>query len=228
MLYDDLEILMLSDEWNRFINDVEYELLAPPFGLGYNSMTDVQAKENFEWFVSKIPERVEYLRNRCAQDLKVSVDRLNFTPESLILIWQWFLKATKVERSKEYYVNESGQKVEKHWSSVRKVLGLTKDNELYIATRLIIYDIAMYLGEVFKAAYPNDIKWGYYTKPRIDIDARKPLLYGFYEEIKHRNCSRPIPLLEEVEKKVYLPHGEVNRETDLYAIFEKKKKDIFL
>ena len=75
------------EECKKGIYDVPYDLAVPPFGFDYYHMTTKQAKDNYQWFISIIPSRMAYFRNRCAFDLKVSADSLDYSAESLIPIW---------------------------------------------------------------------------------------------------------------------------------------------
>ena len=83
----------------RFQNDVSYDFLIPPYGFDFRSMTPAQAKKNFSWFLDHIPERMEYLCGRCAKDLKISENQLDYSAESLISVWRWFLKFARVEET---------------------------------------------------------------------------------------------------------------------------------
>jgi len=52
----------------------------------FSQLTDEQAREHFEQWVATAPERLEALRGAVAGDT-----RLDYSPESLVVVWEWFL-----------------------------------------------------------------------------------------------------------------------------------------
>lgn len=156
----------------RFARDVPYDILVPPLGLDYYNMTPRQASENFHWFLDHIPERMDYFRARCAQDLSVPLEQLNYQPESLLPVWQWFLKTAKTERtSKEVY---------KSMISQIKLFGedYVPPRQFTVATQFILRDVGIYLAQCLLSNYPQ-LRWYYFTKPKSNVSAKRPLLVGF-------------------------------------------------
>lgn len=138
----------------RFLCHVKYDMPIPPTGLDFFSMTARQGEEHFEWFMSKIPERMDYLKARCAKDLKLSVTELDYSAESLILLWRWFLKTARMERTPK-------EEIEKMKEGA-KIFGESFINRMRFTstTEYIIHDIGMYVGQCFVLDYPQ-LYWSY-------------------------------------------------------------------
>jgi len=208
-----------KEQYMRYKNDIDdYEWLIPPFEfpLGVSdlsNMTKKQAQEYFDWFIPKIPERVEYLRNRCAKDLSISVKELDFSPDSLKPLWVWFLKIAKVEKMPD----ELLAKRQEHFGHLKVSAIFENDNQLSVVTQFIIRDIGMYLGKVFTDNY-NSITWNYLAKPKRDIHVNKPQLFGFVDT----NYTPPFELTFEPIHKTNVQAGKLisntQKETDLYDI----------
>jgi hypothetical protein len=78
-----------------------YRLCTFPIGSAYFELSMQESKDNFDQFMRMIPERIDYLTVRCASDLRMPVQMLDMSPESLILIWRWFLQnACVVDKGK--------------------------------------------------------------------------------------------------------------------------------
>ena len=201
----------------RFSRDVEYDLLVPPFGSDYYSMSPKQAKENFEWFISKIPERVEYLSNRIAEDVKIPVSELDLSPDSLKTVWRWFLKTARIEKTPKEQVAEMEMQwghLGEHWIEREK---------LTVATQFIVRDIGMYFGETFTKNHSN-VTWDYFTKPKNHVNAKKPLLYGFYSKTSNPPFSTPIDPILLIEQRACRIMSKSQREADLLELFVDLEK----
>lgn len=141
-------------------------------GLNFRKMAPTQAQENFEWFISKIPEQMAYFCRRCAADLKVSESALDFSPESLTLVWRWFIEIARIVPTQPEEL--------KRLEAGAKIFGASFINkyQFSVASQFIMRDIGMYLGEVFVRNYPQ-LYWSYYTKPKNVQDVNEPLVFGF-------------------------------------------------
>ena len=213
---------MTLDKWLRFSKDVEYDLLVPPYGQDYYSMTPKQVRENFEWFISKIPERIDYLINRCAKDLKISVNEFDFSPDSLKLIWRWFLKVALTEKVSKNQLDE----MEKHWGHLGEASHMISYEQLTVATQFIVRDIGMYLGEVFTKEYRGIITWGYFMKPKNEVSAKRPVLLGFYYEKIDPQYSMPFEPIRATEGIAGNLLTKTQKESDLYDLFVDRKRYI--
>ena len=160
--------------FKRFINDIEYNALVPLFVQKYTEMSVKQAKENFDWFISKIPERIVYLRNRCALDLQISTSLLDISAESLIPIWEWFIYIARIEKTP----NDEVETMKKTYAHLGD--SFINYEKFTVNTEFIIRDIGMYLGQVF-ITHHSIINWSFYTKPKNHF-VNRPILVGFEDK----------------------------------------------
>ena len=76
-----------------------YKVLEPPFKCeNFENMKPKQAKEYFEWFQSQIPERINILSEAIHEYDKNIV--LDYSEESLIKVWSWFVDLIEVRKKK--------------------------------------------------------------------------------------------------------------------------------
>lgn len=80
-------------------NRNNYIPLIPPINKPYTELTKIEAKIYFEWYMSHIDERTEYLRTKVAEDLSISIDKLDFSVLSLKLVWRWFLNVAEIRKA---------------------------------------------------------------------------------------------------------------------------------
>ena len=201
-------------DYERFLKDVKYDLLVPPLGLNFRSMTSKQAKKNFEWFMSIKQQRIEYLRMKCAGDLKISPECLDLRAESLIYIWRWFLKTALIEKTPQDEVEEMKVKYAKFgdtWVSHEK---------FSVATHYIIRDIGIYLGDVF-ISVNGVIEWNFITKPKNYVHVNKPLLIGFIDNRYTPAFNRDFEPIASVHTQALKIIKETPNETDLYELCKK-------
>lgn len=158
----------------RYLNDIHnYNICLPPYGYNYYNMTPKQARTQYAWFISVIPERVEYLKKRIADDLKVKTDLLDYSADSLKLLWEWFIGIARIEKTPPNELEKMKEGA--------KVFGESFINyeQFTVVTRYIMRDIAIYIGESFVNNYPM-LKWSYCDLPKNYVDSREPVISGFY------------------------------------------------
>ena len=173
-------------------------------------MTSKQSKENFEWFMSKIPERMNYFRNRCAEDLCISVECLDYSSSSLNSVWKWFIKTARIEKTPERDLAQM--------KDAAKVLGPSYVNreQFSVATQFILRDIGIYLGQTYVLNY-QPLCWTFYTKPKNDINVNQPVIAGFMLNGSNAYFN-PIHMAKIQAAKIF---NHKARESDLYEIFLK-------
>ena len=200
--------------WLRFKKDVQYDLLVPPLGLDFYNMTPKQAEENFKWFISKIPERMDYLRNRCAADLRIPIESLDFSSESLIIVWRWFLNTARIEKTPK----ETLEKMK----DGAKIFGESFINreQFTVATQFIMRDIGMYIGQSYVLNYPK-LYWHYYTKPKNEINAKQPVIAGFYIKDDFTEGDYFINPVSFAERSANNIFDKTQKENDVYDLFLK-------
>ena len=166
--------------WRK--RELNYNILIPEIPERAKSLDDLtpqEAEEFFNWYIGKIPERVQYLSSYSGIALDYSVD-------SLVDIWAWFLGIVEIEKTPPARMSE-----------LKKDLGgMPRDmaNEVLkeharqptLESMYIAKDIGMYDGEV-SVRNNNALYWGYHTDVKKDSFANRPLVMG-YED---RNFDPP-------------------------------------
>ena len=185
MLYNEFKVIIVKSLFLIFksnkksaFRDVEYTIEFPPMGVDYNSWDNKTAKEYFEWYMTQIPLRTAYLCQKVTRDLYIDISVLDFSPESLNIIWEWYLKTAIIEK-------ENAREIERQKNSdLYKLVGESSVNyeKLSLNSLIIQRDIGMYLAKVFLAECPS-LSWTYIheqpSKKVKDIFNNRPQLTGF-------------------------------------------------
>lgn len=123
----------------RFKQDFLYDYAIPPYGFDYQTMTKKEAEEHFNWFLAEIPNRINYLESFCGN--KVNLD---FSYESLIDLWKFFLSVGRTEPIPKDELKELRTQF--------KAFGddFVGTEQLSVSTEYLVRDIGIYLSEVYK------------------------------------------------------------------------------
>ncbi|MGC5324650.1 hypothetical protein [Brevibacillus sp. SYSU BS000544] len=170
---------------------MEYSLPKPPFEVrSFRSLPVNEAEQYFDWFVSQIPDRLSNL-NQVFHESGEDTALLNFTPESLTLLWRWFLpQLIIVPRSEE----EILQKLEGKREHTKKRLLERKMTRYKYSdkTKMLKWDISIYLAEVFRRQHiDSQIRWGFISNYEYG-NANQPVLVGFSKT----DCMNSISILD--------------------------------
>ncbi|MBR3919861.1 MAG: hypothetical protein IKJ59_14225 [Clostridia bacterium] len=155
-----------------------YDILIPPLTKKILDFSAEETESYFRWFMQQIPSRIEYLTEVCSQQLKIDRSKLDLSAESLVYIWEWFLKVAEIEQTPKAALNDLSKQYNYLPRSLKKHFLEQSKEQLSLQTEYIIRDIGMYIGEVFVREHPV-IYWGYYTPPQLDRFTNSPLLLGF-------------------------------------------------
>lgn len=168
-------------EKRNTLKDVEYNLDFPPMGVDYNSWDNKTAKAYYDWYISQIPFRTAYLCNRISSDLKIDSSLLDFSPKSLNIIWDWYLKIAIIKKT-------DAQELEKFKKTqLYQLVGESSINyeKLSLNSLIIQRDIGMYLAEVFLRECPL-LTWTFThdspSKKVKDFFNNRPQLTGFIHD----------------------------------------------
>lgn len=189
---------------------LKYDILIPQLDKNIFQLDEKEASDYFVWFTERIPERVSYISKVCATELRIPEEKMDCSPESLVLLWKWFLRRAKTEPVVQ---SETEAERKRFLNSILK-----SEQQLTLETEYILRDIGMYLGETFRKNNPN-IYWTYYTKPRRDFFVNHPLLKGFVD----RTFDKPF---EASFEPIHMAHVQAvkimkktSKETDLLNIY---------
>lgn len=163
---------------------LSYSILLPPLDKSYDQLNERETQEFFDWYISEIPKRIEYMSTVCSNQLGISHTALDLSPKSLILLWDWFLKIADVEKTPKAGIEEIKDKLGKHYKSFIDYVVNESREQFSLETEYILRDIGMYLGETFVRNHKK-IVWGYHTDIERDSFANIPLLIGFEDADFH-------------------------------------------
>ncbi len=203
---------MRNSSWCRFNNDVRYDILVSPYGYDYYNMTVKQAADNFAWFLSVIPQRMNYFRTRCASDLNISLNNLDYSAESMIIIWKWFLSTAQMEKTPREILEKMKERASVFGNSY------INEEQFTVASQFMMKDIGMYIGQSYILNYPQ-LHWSFYTKPRNEINAKQPVIEGFFfhdDNTQGAISLNPLSLAEGAAQKIY---SKTQSETDVYDYY---------
>lgn len=151
---------------------LNYDVLVPKLDKSIFKLNEEETAAYFAWFMEQVPHRVAYVSSVCAKELRVPVEQMDCSPESLLLIWKWFRKRAKTERE---ILTEEKKKNSAYVNGMFRV-----GRQLTLETEYIVRDVGMYLAETFRKNHPQ-IYWTYYTKPKRNFFVNHPLLKGFVD-----------------------------------------------
>lgn len=200
---------------------MKYDPQAPPFEFeSYETMKPKEAKALFDWFVSDIPHRLQMLGILIDGQVK-----LDFTPESLIDLYEWFLDIIEIKPMTEKMINKSIKEdietlpdwLQEHAKEELMANSIYVENHFYFFAR----DISIYYAETVRRNYPEVI-WDYISKPKSYAFVNQPLIrlpknhIHFYE----REAFELMLVLIE-----YIKEGE-SYKNHLYDIYKSDEADI--
>lgn len=150
---------------------LNYDILIPPITKPFEVFSLNEAEDYFNWFISNLDKRAFYLE-------KYSNARLDYSVDSLIEIWSWFLKVADIEKTPKEKLDEI--KVQLKGKPKNFINNIIQEQleQFTLETEYVIRDVAMYFGEVI-VRNNNSIYWGYHTDIKKDSFANRPLLMGF-------------------------------------------------
>ena len=157
---------------------MEYSLMTPPFQIkNFEEMTEKDAKEHYEWYLSEIPNRLDLLEKAVIALKQNHEVKLNFSKDTLIDLWGWYIDNVQIiQKSDEEYQNELV-------SSNPMIKEFIKKEEIATGWLSIAMDISIYFAECL--VKNNEVlNWGLVTKPKSLACANKPIIIGFKNNMK--------------------------------------------
>ena len=150
---------------------LHYDILIPPINKPFEKFNSSEAESYFKWHMSQLDNRIKYLQDYAGIALNYSVD-------SLIDIWGWFLKNAEIEKTPKIKMNEIKRQLKGQPKEISEAVLKEQSEQFSLETEYILRDIAMYFGEVY-VKNNSSISWGYHTDVKADSFANMPLLVGF-------------------------------------------------
>ncbi len=157
---------------------MEYSLMTPPFQVrNFDEMSEKDAKEHYEWYLSEISNRLNLLEKAVNVLKPYQQVKLDFSKDSLIDLWGWYIDNVQiVQKSEEEYQNElvSANPVTREF--------IQKD-EIATGWLSIAMDISIYFAECL-VKNNKVLNWGLVTKPKSLACVNKPVIVGFKNNMK--------------------------------------------
>lgn len=163
-------------------NQKKYIPLIIPIDKPFEKLTKKEAKEYFDWFISHVDERSDYLRQKVSEGLNIPIETLDFSIESLIFIWRWFLKIVELKKTPRSVLRGLRKELKANGEPKEFIKDMIRENsrELSIFSRYVIRDIGMYVGKMFVTNY-QALRWDYHTDKKKDCFANMPQIFGFVD-----------------------------------------------
>lgn len=201
---------------------MEYVLMEPPIIMeSFETLSKKEAKILFDWFVNQIPLRIEVLKNVTNGEVD-----FNFTPESLIDIYSWFLSQVEIYELSEEEIGRELKELRQYpnfiYEDEKKSL-LANPVEIAKVDYAIAMDIGIYYGETIRINYPQ-VKWTYFTKPKSHSFLNKPVLYFNDADDDMISYERePIDLMFVLNQRI--KRGEIT-DHSLYELYQYDVNEI--
>ena len=194
---------------------LEYPIMSPEFEVKpFEKMNKKEAQMHFSWYINKIPERIELLRMAYFKTGGGDKENLDFSPQSLIELWRWFINIIETVPKSEEKIAEEIQQVP-NWL---KDTVYENAIELSLGSQIILMDIAIYFAEVFEENFDN-IQWGVITKPKSLAYVNRPVLIGFSSGLE----MDPRILLSNLALEIIDGNNDIK---ELFSLYEVWTDDI--
>ena len=153
---------------------MKYSLMEPHFIMkSFQEMNKKEAQQHFDWYISEISNRINQLASYYDTN-GGKKEELDFSPESLKLLWAWFIPLIKTTIKTREEI-ETEVKNAPEW--LRETIEAGKEKPS-TETLAIAMDIAIYFAEVFTENF-KQLKWGFIGKPKSLAYVNRPVLVGF-------------------------------------------------
>lgn len=191
---------------------MDYPWMAPPFEMKpFKEMKKKDAQQHFDWYMQQIPLRIEVLH-----ELTNGKVKLDYSKESLIDLFEWYLSVIKIHELTDEEIEKELDDLRKYPDFVyedEKERLLKNPMELAKTDYALAMDIAIYYAQTIIKHHPH-VKWTFFTKPKSHAYLNEPILsYETEEIIYERNPRSLLAVLIE-----YIKDNEINKE-DLYDTF---------
>lgn len=176
---------------------MDYKLMIPPMRIGrYEDMKKKDAKKHFDWYISEVPKRIEQLRLLLVNFESESSVILDFTPQSLIELWNWYINNVEILDKTE--IELENEKSERGIYITKNIL----KNKISIEWLAIAVDIGIYFAECM-IKNCNNLKWDVIYKPKSLMCVNKPVVVGFKSNIQMDSANLMLVQTRKILKGQY-------------------------
>lgn len=195
--------------------ELKYEILIPPISKPFDQLSKKEAQQFFDWYTAAMNDRIAYLK-------RASGLELDYSPDSLIPLWKWFLKNAEIEITPEARLQELERQLRSANSPFVKEVLADHAKQLSLETEYMLQDIARYFGEVYVKNYPF-IQWGFYSAPKNELNVNQPVLMGFPNRIFPEKKGVPLPPLHVVRVCALRLLSNKASKMDLYDLYNVRR-----
>lgn len=150
---------------------MEYRKIVPPDKLEFETMTKKQASEFFDWYIKDKEYGLCFLEKYLQKENEKI--KLDYSPESLISIWEWYEDKIKVVNKT---LDELGKEMSNYPTWMHAEI---KETKVSLNTLIFAWDVAIYFAETIIKNSQGKIYWGYFSKPKNRMSVNQPTLLGF-------------------------------------------------
>jgi hypothetical protein len=206
-------------------NQKTYEPLIIPIDKPFEKLSKKETKAYFDWFISHIDERSEYIRQKVSKSLNIAIESLDYSIESLLPIWRWFLQIAEVNKTPKDVLKQIKNELLQRGEQKEFIEDILRERatELSVFSRYVVRDIGMYVGKMFVTNY-SALRWDYHTNTKRDSFANMPQIFGFVNtdyDPPFQFEFEPIHFTEMHAEKVT---DDTQDENDLYNICKRWSK----
>ena len=170
-----------------------YQILVPPLSCDVCRLSPNEAHEYFLWFISAVPNRIDYLLDQCFHHCA----ERRLSPDSLTVVWQWFIDNVVFDFDK-----------------------ISKQYRLSTLSEYIIRDIGMYFGEVC-IANNHGLQWSYFTEPKNDFFVNAPYIKGYISRATSFPMTfEPLHMVRIQALKLLPSNSPKGSPTDLLSLYQ--------
>lgn len=161
------------------INQKKYIPLIWPIDKPSKELNKKEAELFFNWFINQIDGRSDYLRQIVSKQMNVPMSSLDYSFDSLTIVWKWFLQIAVISKTPKSILNIIENELTKasHPPDFIDLVVSESKSELSVITQYVIRDIGMYVGKVFITNH-STLRWEYHTSKK-DSKTNVPQIFGF-------------------------------------------------
>ncbi len=158
----------------------------------FDDLTPKEAKKYFEWFLSYVPNTIDYIRNHL-RDLGVKWEP-DFSIQSLKIIADWLISEINLE---EIPIEEIEARIIRE-NPPEHVAFAMRSNRYKLSKEAgwYFFCTSVYFGEMLKHNVVGNFTWDYVKKPKSDVNINQPIL------LKNDNPKGKCPVLSVVTNTV--------------------------
>lgn len=169
---------------------MDYLWMAPPFKMKpFVKMNKKEAQQHFDWYLQQIPLRIQVL-----YDLTNGIVKLDYSKESLIDIFKWYLSVIEVRTLTDEEIQKDLDELRQYPDFIyedEKERLLQNPVDLEVNDYALAMDIAIYYAETI-IKHNTQVQWTFLTKPKSYIYLNESILHFEDENVEFNRNPRQL------------------------------------